>query len=518
MQSGSIQENPTPSFIQQFINIFSKNINLFFLWNVIFLKSDTVVDLSQLFFTIAGVFTIYSIAMKLKIKEKLSIYASLLFFFTPVLILQSTVNYVDAAVSVLFLISVNFLLYDIGETPWGNNEQVTPLSERSPPILLSGLSAGIILGSKPTSPFFFMVLTGSVVILEWLKHGRPFRAIPVSRGYTLWQGLKTYLFYFMIPALLIGGYWYARNWVLHNNPVYYMEVSIFNMTLFKGLQKDWVEPVPAVIQNLNYFAKLFHVWLERVAYYLYDSRLSGFGPLWLILFLPSMLFSLILAVVKRNYRFLVISIILIVTFLLHPRNWTTRYVIFIVGLGALSFGYAAHFFERREKVLKIFALLLVSYTFFSSNSPCIMPEKVKEFLLLPAKERTLSRHKPFNIDTKVQNEYGFWIWIEKNISRGDTLGYTFEMNTLDTEKPFFLAPLWNREFSSRVVYTREDSYSEWVEILKKQNVTYVLIRKGSNEDRWIKKIKNVLPPWMVAQDRFRLVYSDKNYKILRFQS
>lgn len=518
IQSGAIQENPTPSFIQQYINIFSKNINLLFLWNVIFLKSTTIVDLSQLFFTIAGVLTVYSMGMKLKLKENFSIYASLLFFFTPVLILQSTANYVDAAVSILFLISVNFLLYDISENSWGNSVHMISHRERTLPILLSGLSAGILLGSKPTSPLFFMVLTGSVVTLELLKHWNPFKIMPVSREFTLWQGLKTYLSSFIIPALLIGGYWYARNWVLHSNPVYYMEVSVFNITLFKGLRKDWVEPAPAIIQNLNYFSKLIYVWIERVAYYLYDSRLSGFGPLWFILFLPAILLSLILAAVKKNYRFLVMSIILVVTFLLHPRNWTTRYVIFIVGLGTLSFGYIAHYFEQREKILKILALLLAGYTFFSSNSPCVMPDKVKEFLLLPAHERTLTRHKPFNIDTKVRNEYGYWMWIEKNVSRGDTLGYAFEMNVLDTEKPFFLAPLWNREFSNRVVHTKAGSYNKWIDILKKQNVTYVLIRKGSKEDRWVDNIKRVLPSWMVAKDPFSIVYSDKNYKILRFHS
>ena len=40
VQSGVIQENPTPSMIDLFINIFPKNIELFFVWNTIFLNSS----------------------------------------------------------------------------------------------------------------------------------------------------------------------------------------------------------------------------------------------------------------------------------------------------------------------------------------------------------------------------------------------------------------------------------------------------------------------------------------------
>ncbi len=519
MQSGAIQENPTPSFIQQYINIFSKNINLFFLWNIIFLKSDVIVDLSQLFFTIAGVLTIYSIAIKLNIEEKYALYSSLLFYFTPILILQSTANYVDGAVSMLFLMVINFLMYDDMEHFTENNVSVRPLGKRKTSLLLSGLAAGILLGSKPTGPLFIVVLIGAILIQECIKHFKLLNITDAVKGYFLKEGLKAYLTFFIVPVFLIGGYWYVRNWLFYGNPVYYMDVSIFNITLFKGLKKDWVEPAPEIMNSLTYITRLFHVWLEKVEYYVYDSRLSGFGPLWFILFLPSIVFSFVYAALKKKSSFLFISMILVVAFLVHPRNWTTRYVIFIVGLGALSFGLAIDYFNRRGKILGIIALLLSTYTFFTANSPCIMPEKIKEFLLLPAGERTLSRHKPLNIDIKVRSEYGYWIWIDRNISRGETLAYTFEKTELDTNKPFFLAPLWNREFSNKVVYVKSDTYKEWLENLKNNNVTYILVKRPSQEDKWIEKERSVYYSlrWLGnITEKFKVEYTDKNYKIVRF--
>ena len=515
MQSGAIQETRTPSFIQQYINIFPKNINLFFLWNIIFLKSDIIADLSQLFFTIAGVLSIYSMAVKLKITEKYAIYCSLLFFFTPVLILQSTINYVDGAVSMLLLIAVNFLMYDDVDNYIAGNDPADTFKKRRMPLLLSGLAAGILLGSKPTGPVFIIIMLGVVLIQEIVK----LNIVSAGKGYTLKDSLKAYAVCFIIPAFLIGGYWYMRNWIIYGNPVYYMDVSIFNINLFKGLKSDWVESAPDIINSQNYLTGMLYVWLERVGYYMYDSRLSGFGPIWFILFLPGIMISFVHALIKKKYRFLFAGAILLLTFLIHPRNWTTRYVIFIVGLGALSFGFVCDYFNKRENVLKIIVLLLAGYTLLTANSPCITPAKIKEFLLLPAGERTLSRLKPSNIDVKVRNEYGYWIWIDNNISGGDTLAYTFADTGLDTSRPFFLGPLWNRGFSNKVVYIKSENYKEWLKELENNDAGYILIKRNSTEDAWIEKERKLFYSlrWMGNMtEKFEIVYSDDNYKIVKY--
>ncbi len=502
MQSGAIEENSATSFINQFINIFPKNMELFFLWNVIFLKSDIIADLSQLLFTVIGVFAVYSIAIKLKIKEKYAIYSSLLFFFTPIIILQSTTNYIDVAVSVLFLVAINFLMCD-------DPENLPPPLQ----ILLSGLTTGILLGSKGSGPLFVIVLTAVIMIQQFVRYFNPFNILSSKRESRLVKdGFIPYVIYFLIPIFFMGGYWYIKNWVLYNNPVYPMEISIFNITLFKGLYKGIIDPAPQVIENLSLLSGLFYVWLEKVKYYLYDSRLSGFGPLWFILFLPSAVFSLVYATRRKKYNFLFISAILIVTFLIHPRNWNTRYVIFIVGLGAVSFGFVLDYFNKRENILKVIALLLAGYTFLTANSPSITPKKIKEFIHLPAKERTIARHAPFNIDIQARQEYGYWIWINNNISKGDTLAYPFE--------PLFLSPLWNKGFTNKIIYIKSDNYNQWLKSLRENDVTYVLIRTNSMEDKWVEKEKKLLPNlWWLGKikEKIKVVYGDENYKIMRLR-
>jgi hypothetical protein len=493
IQSGAIEEIPVSSFIDQFINILPKNIELFFLWNIIFLKSDIIVDLSQLIFTIMGILTIFSIAIKLKLDERHAIYSSLLFFFTPIIILQSRTNYIDIAVSVLFLITINFLMYD-----------------SRLPILLAGLSTGILLGSKGSGPLFLIILSTAIIVQEFIKF------LKSSGDMSLRQKIKEsftfYLIFFIIPALLTGGYWYIKNWILYNNPVYPMEVTIFNFTLFKGIYGGIIEPVPEAIRNLSSLSRLFYVWRERLGYYIYDSRLGGLGSIWFILFLPSLIFSLFNSIKERRYKLLFISTIIIVTFLIYPRNWNPRYVIFIVGLGAICFGHIFYYFKERQNTIKTIALLLVIYTFFTSNSPCITPAKVKEFFNLPHQERTISQHASFNIDLHARQEYGVWSWIDRNIRSGDVLAYTFE--------PLFLAPLWNREYSNKVIYIKSEDFNKWIKQLRDNSVDYVLIKKDSKEDKWIKRLKGIIHgsySWLNIRKGFKIVYYDKNYKILKFE-
>jgi hypothetical protein len=504
IQNGAIQENPAPFMIDQFMNIFPKNIELFFLWHIILLKSDVIVDLSQLLFTLMGVFAIYSIAIKLGIEKRYAIYSGILFFFTPIMILQSKTNYVDVAVSVLFLIAINFLIH---ERPDIKTVRVS--------ILLSGIAAGILLGSKGSGPLFLIVLSSAILFRELLKYFNPFKIFHegvIDRG-TLTRILRQYLMYFLMPSILIGGYWYVKNWVLYGNPVYPMEISLMNVTLFKGLYSGIIDPTPEIILKLSLVERLIHVWLEKVDYYLYDSRFSGFGPIWFIISLPSIVFCVIHSLKRGRFRFLFLSMAVIIAFILYPRSWNTRYVIFIVGLGALSTGMVLEYFSHKERILKIIILTLVLYTAFTSNSPAITPGKIGEFIRLPSSRRTIVEHDPFNIHLQARQEYGYWKWIRHNISAGDVLAYTFE--------PLFLSPLWNGEFSNSVIYIKAGSYNEWLRQLKQEKATHILVRTGSTEDEWIEDEVKLISDyiWLGGiKKRFSMVYSDENYRIYRVLS
>ena len=510
MQSGAILENPDNFQIDTFINIFPKNMELFFLWNVIFLKSSSITDLSQLLFIIIGILTTYSIAVKLHIGAKSALFSSILIFFTPVVILQINTNYIDIAVSVLLLTAVNFLLYE--SLSIDNSSLPVEGHNRKYPLFLAGVAAGILLGSKGSGPLFTIIIVSALIVQEIIKHRKQiYPRDPGEKGNFMRSSMIPYTLYFILPLIVLGSYWYIKNWVLYGNPVYPMEVSVLNITIFKGLYKKMLDPLPSLIENSSYFIRLFHVWTEKTEFYLYDSRLSGLGPLWFILLLPSLVFALLRSIRNKEYNWLFVSILLIVTFAVHPRNWTTRYTIFMVALGAISYGSVMDFFGKKGRITSIIALVLAAYTFLTVNSLCVMPAKIREFMDLPEKERTIARHKPFNIDIHARQEYGYWMWISNYIREGETLAYTFE--------PLFLAPLWNDGFSSKTVYAGPFNNHDWLRKLKDRNVTYVLLRTHSEEDIWIEKKSRALTGIVEESGRqqveFQMVFSDDNYKIVK---
>ncbi|GBE06421.1 MAG TPA: hypothetical protein ENH31_03065 [Nitrospirae bacterium] len=142
-----------------------------------------------------------------------------------------------------------------------------------------------------------------------------------------------------------------------------------------------------------------------------------------------------------------------------------------------------------------------------------MPWKIREFLDLPPKERTIARHAPFNIDLQARQEYGLWIWVSNNMSEGNTLAYTFE--------PLFLSPLWNSSFSNKVVYVKSEDFKGWIKNLKEKEVTHILVRQKSVEDKWVDEVKLFLQSlWWAGglSESFDVVYSDETYKVFRFST
>ncbi|GBE06204.1 hypothetical protein BMS3Abin10_01849 [bacterium BMS3Abin10] len=524
LQSGAIENIPYNSLIYTFINVFPKNIDLFFLWNVIFLKSGTIVDLGQLPFTIAGMLAVYSMAVKLKIRDKYAVYCALLFFFAPVVILQSTTNYVDIAVSVLFLMAANFLLCPCvlllqessgSALPFKSTCEVEPVPPRRwIGLLLAGVTAGILLGAKGSGPLFVFALSIIFIINEFrIRHDLKHEGFPteIRQKYAFKKITLRYAVYFMAPVILLGSYWYIQNWLYYGNPVYPFQVFLFGKILFPGPFTEVMRTGPEFLQEMSPVIRPFYVWLEKAEYYFYASELSGFGPLWFILFLPATAFAVVHKAVKRKYDFLVLFAVILFVYLVHPNNWNTRYVIFIFGLGCLSFGVLADYVEKRGRILQFIGLFFAAYTFFAVVSPSVTPEKIKEFIHLPANARTIARMEPYILNESQRDNYGLWEWISRNVKAGETLAYTFHPN--------LLGPFWNSDFSNKIVYVKESKFEKWVNTLDEINADYVLVlvRPRSMEYFWFSKLSKLRndPKWTPVYNKFRPVYSDSDYVVMR---
>ena len=93
---------------------------------------------------------------------------------------------------------------------------------------------------------------------------------------------------FLVPALLVGSFWYFRNLVETGNPVEPVEVSALGLVVFDGpVELDDLLTVPVgaeghpwPVQVLLSGPAILHTWVSADEGYSYEQRLGGLGPLW----------------------------------------------------------------------------------------------------------------------------------------------------------------------------------------------------------------------------------------------
>jgi hypothetical protein len=85
--------------------------------------------------------------------------------------------------------------------------------------------------------------------------------------------------------------------------------------------------LPKEYEKTGYINKLLNSWLEKENYYSVDMRKAGFGPIWIILGLPNIIFAVLRNCTKSKLLYTAVFIFLVL-FLIHPSNWWTRYTIY----------------------------------------------------------------------------------------------------------------------------------------------------------------------------------------------
>jgi len=78
---------------------------------------------------------------------------------------------------------------------------------------------------------------------------------------------------------------------------------------------------------------------KTYGYYNYATRVGGFGPLFTVLFLPSLFFAFLIGLLKRDKNVLLLFMIYFFIYMVLPYKWWTRFHIYIMGISITSFSY-----------------------------------------------------------------------------------------------------------------------------------------------------------------------------------
>ncbi len=175
------------------------NIEMLFLFGLLF-KNAIIAKMFNFLAGVLCVFSIYLISRKFASKTA-SLAAATLFYLMPVIVSQSGYAYVD--VSITFFCSLMVILF-LDYTETGGKE----LS------ILSGLFAGILMGSKFTNGLIVGVVFVAFIVSDLMKRKKS-RDIFINAA----------LFFFI--AAIVSCHWYVRAYIIRGNPLFPFLQNVF---------------------------------------------------------------------------------------------------------------------------------------------------------------------------------------------------------------------------------------------------------------------------------------------------
>lgn len=456
IQQGSIHVTPYLFWS----NVYPQNVELLFTWLMLFTRTDTWVELGQFAFALGGAGAVMGLARVAGLSRPAALAAGNLYFLTPIVLLQARTAYVDVSFASMYLIAFYFVV-----------RYLKLQSLRY--LFVGGIAGGLALGMK-SSGLAYVGILGMIVVgyLGWKIWRREAR---------LRQGLGAVAM-FGLPILLLGTYWYLRTWVVYGNPLYPFSVTVLGHSLFPSLgpvhEMIMIPNTPPEIRGKAWWlqllmswwrdADLLHSWSSEIRYR-YDQGMGGFGPQWTFMELPALVMLTIHAFVRRR-DLLLLTLPLLVTFLIQPSNWWSRYTITIVAIGAIALVYLLERLERRgvRGILWGMASCLVLISMYHSLPHLILPPRVAlETAKLPADERTIGR--------LFFHEFR---WVDA-LPPGARIAFT-------GTHPFTY-PLFGSHLQHTVIPFEARQEDEFVRLLRDSNPSHLFTREDTDYDRWARQ-------------------------------
>jgi len=322
-----------------FIDLYPKNLHLWYFWILSFFGDARWLDLGQMPFLLLFVLATYCLGIRAHLPKKFALLGALLSCFAPVVFAQINTTHIDLGVSALFVSGFALLLC------WREKRSTALL-------IAAGVAIGLLLGSKYSAvPLVCLLCSFHAYDLYRLKLLRPEKA-SLALVLTL--------------TLLFGASQYWRNWLFEANPFAPYRLSLGPIH-FDGPLTSADVWVMKEAQSLPWLERIVKSWtdVEQAGYgYLY----GGFGVIWVI-FLSAISFWLLIAVIKRESAFLEILLVFALAFTFTPLQFSTRFTIYLLAIGGISFARLLQYFSSNASlrvILFSLATLCAVYTTFQN--------------------------------------------------------------------------------------------------------------------------------------------------------
>ena len=463
---------------------FPANVELLFTWVALFLKNDLWIGTVQIPLAVMGAAAVVGFARLAGVRRPAAVAAGALFLLSPIVLTQSSSNYVDLGVGVLFMVGIYFVLQAFPPAAWGSE---TERAWSPTHLVLAGCAAGLAVGAKPVGPLLGFVSLLCLVI--GLVVGKRRFGLGADRPIV-------YVLLLLVPMVLLGSFWYVRDLVEFSNPVYPGSVKLLGQTLFDGpgitlLRLPTGSGPSAIVHSWGYdLTRVFNHSSGR--WDRADEYEGGMGLIWLVLGLP-LLIPFVIGAWKRNRMlFWTFLVPLGVLFAIQPYRWWTRFTIFLLAPALVAI---VVFVDRtRSRGLRIavqsVALGCVAFSLWFSSTHFVGwghtydAGQVISTAQKPVSQRTLGRL--FLPELR---------WVDSVEPRARIAVYQYFSTHTDEFPPFYA--LWGRHFKHRVYALPKRSRAATLAWLKDHSIGYVYVRRGTPQDNWLR-----------ADPRYRVLFSD----------
>jgi hypothetical protein len=314
-------------------------------------RSSMFLNCFNLLFLPLGVVGLITITRELGCSMRVSLATGAAYVLIPVNIGQTVTSYVDCAYSSCVIAAIAVVLVAF------------KTARRLPDMLLFsallGCSIGLVAGVKGTGLLVSIVLgtTFAFVLAGSIKRC----ALRSGLGVGLLSGVLVLLF-----ALVVGGYWYVRNWLIAGSPLYPVGLSLAGHTLFPGMKVGEAisadANTPEFMRQWSWPSQVLFTWCQGLSAWPGSirgaaNRLGGLGYFWLLGCVPSIALSAVFIFQKKGKEFgcwILLAIIVSAAFLGTPMRWWARYTVWIYALGLpvfsmFAFGWARARCEPRRR-------------------------------------------------------------------------------------------------------------------------------------------------------------------------
>lgn len=290
------------------------NGELLTLWLMTFGRTDWLAGLSGLLPLPLAALSVTGLARRLGAARQWAAVAGLVFILLPAVIVLANTTYVDNLVAA-DLAAAWFLGLAAFSVPPGRR--------RSALLVMTGVAVGLAAGTKTSTLLPLGAFGLALVVAAFAARGDP-RTPGQGR---LLAAVRTAVLV-GIPAAVLGGYWYVKDFLVFGNPVWPFTIGPFNGV---GPIGSLIVQTPPQLAGMSPWRQVAASWLGdfRAASYTYDTRIGGYGLAWPVVVALGVVGVALLA---RSRRFLPIGAIVLpaaTTLAVMPMPWWPRLTLFV---------------------------------------------------------------------------------------------------------------------------------------------------------------------------------------------